>query len=97
MVRICDMISTLQMGNKKYHQPEWWYAQHKLKKEVKRRNLYKMNLDLRFSYRANLTTTNDAAKITDKYSSGLNLPDYSELAPWDKYFRKFTTLILSKK
>jgi hypothetical protein len=99
MPKLSLLVSKLNVDGKTYNNPEWWASKHKITRKVKREQIYndliqqhiKGKLDTSVSYRLN-----GEAETADSYvkrmSTLLDVPQYSEYAPWNPVFRKYTTV-----
>ncbi len=98
MAKIGNLISSIQVGKKKFKNPEWWNTTHKLKKEIKYTKYCKANSNLNSSYRVNSGVGEKSAdRIISEYRNDLSSAKYKVFAPWNPMFRPFKQIILFRK
>jgi len=98
MARIGDLVSSIQVGKKRFKKPEWWSTTHKLKKEIKYEQYCKANSNLTCSYRINTAgESKDINSIVSNYISDLSSDSHKVFAPWNPMFRQFKTIVIFRK
>ncbi|MCM1339268.1 MAG: hypothetical protein NC191_06325 [Muribaculaceae bacterium] len=98
MAHIGDLISSLQVGAKKFSNPEWWATTHKLKKEMKNDLLCKANASFNCSYKVNTADSFTSAQNSlDSMLMAFESPKNSDYAPWNPVLRPYKQLIIFKK
>jgi len=96
MPKIGDLVSSLQIRGNKIEAPDWWATKHKLKKEAQTMEMLRTKIDVKKSYEVNRADNRSADQIAGEMMAALDLPAYSEFAPWSNIYRPSKTIIIAR-
>ena len=95
MAKIGDLVTKLQIDGRTFENPEWWFTQHKLKKQIKQEDMFRTKIGAAL-YRVNSGNNLSADTFTKQLKASLDSPKYKDLAPWNKIFNIGKNIIIFK-